>query len=496
MTATQESLDPTACYQAVLSHDARFDGHFFTAVRTTGIYCRPVCKVRAPLAKNCLFFASAARAEAAGFRPCLRCRPELAPAALPHWSTQDASRILAMQAMQLLDSTEALADAPLRIADLATRLGVSERHMRRILAQHLGVTPSQYRQTRRLLLAKQLLCDTALPIARVALLSGFASQRRFNTAFVDHYRLTPSACRREGQAASDLRLKLAYRPPYDDAAMMNFLAQRAVPGLELCIPGEHGAGEFQRILRLVAGKQSHVGWVRLRFEPAAHRVQVQLAESLLPVLPAVLQQLRWALDLDADPLAIEAALAKDFAHCAGWRVPGAWDGFELAVRAVLGQQVTVAAARTLTTRLVQALGEPLATLWPQLTHAFPTPAALLQTSPDALGQLGIVRQRQKAIQALAQAVLHGSLDLKPGPQVQATVQALMALPGIGEWTAQYIAMRALRWPDAFPAGDIVVQQRLGVRDGPHPARAATVLATAWQPWRSYAVIRLWHGGSP
>jgi len=496
MTTPQTQLDPAACYQAVLSRDARFDGHFFTAVKTTGIYCRPVCKVRAPLAKNCLFFASAARAEGAGFRPCLRCRPELAPAALPHWSTQDASQILAMQAMQLLDGAEALADAPLRVADLATRLGVSERHLRRILVQHLGVTPSQYRQTRRLLLAKQLLCDTALPIARIAQLSGFASQRRFNTAFAAHYRLTPSSCRREGQAASDVSLKLAYRPPYDDAALLKFFGQRAVPGLELCTSTADGTDEFVRIVRMSAGARSHLGWVRMKFEPAAHRVHVQLADSLLPVLPAVLQQVRWALDLDADPLAIEAALASDFAHCAGWRVPGTWDGFELAVRAVLGQQVTVAAARTLTRRLVQTLGEPLTTPWPQLTHAFPTPARLLQAAPDDLGQMGIVRQRQKAIQALAHAVLHGGLDLQPGPQVQATVQALMALPGIGEWTAQYIAMRALRWPDAFPAGDIVLQQRLGVRDGPQPARAATALATAWQPWRSYAVIRLWHGGSP
>lgn len=499
MTATQNSLDPAACYQAVLARDARFDGHFFTAVKTTGIYCRPVCKVRAPLAKNCLFFASAARAEGAGFRPCLRCRPELAPAApttMAHWSTQDASQILALQAMQLLDGSEALADAPLSIADLAERLGVSERHMRRILARYLGVTPSQYRQTRRLLLAKQLLCDTALPIADIALLSGFASQRRFNTAFAGHYRLTPSACRREGRASSDVRLKLAYRPPYEAAAMMKFLAQRAVPGLEFCTSPDEGMGEFVRILRLVASEQSHLGWVHLRFEPEAHRVQLQISDSLLPALPAVLQQVRWALDLDADPLAIEAALARDFAHCAGWRVPGTWDGFELAVRAVLGQQVTVAAARTLTRRLVQALGEPLATPWPQLTHAFPTPARLLHVAPDELGQLGIVQQRQKAIRALAEAVLHGGLELKPGPGVQATLQALLALPGIGEWTAQYIAMRALRWPDAFPAGDIVVQQRLGVRDGPQPARAATALATAWEPWRSYAVIRLWHGGSP
>lgn len=496
MKTLQDTLDPATCYQAALSRDARFDGHFFTAVTTTGIYCRPVCKVRAPLAKNCLFFASAARAEAAGFRPCLRCRPELAPAALPHWSTQDASQLLALQAMQLIDSADALADTPPRIADLAARLGVSERHMRRVLAQHLGVTPSQYRQTRRLLMAKQLLCDTSLPISRIALLSGFASQRRFNTAFAGHYRLTPSACRRDGRAASDMRLHLAYRPPYDAAAMMEFLAQRAVPGLELCPPADRGAGEFLRILRLGAGKQSHLGWLRLQFEAEAHRVRVQIADSLLPALPAVLQQVRWALDLDADPLAIEAALATDFAHCAGWRVPGAWDGFELAVRAVLGQQVSIAAARTLTARLVRALGEPLATPWPQLSHAFPTPAALLRATPDQLGQLGIVRQRQKALQALAGAVLNGGLQLRPGPGVQATVQALMALPGIGEWTSQYIAMRALRWPDAFPSGDIVLQQRLGVRDAPQAARAATALAAAWQPWRSYAVIRLWHGGTP
>ena len=496
MPSAQAPLNPAACYQALLSRDARFDGHFFAAVKTTGIYCRPVCKVRTPLAKNCLFFASAARAEGAGFRPCLRCRPELAPVARPHWSTQDASQILAMQAMQMLDSAEALAGAPLRVADLATRLGVSERHLRRILSQHLGVTPSQYRQTRRLLLAKQLLCDTALPIDRIAQLSGFASQRRFNAAFADHYHLTPSACRREGQAACDVRLKLAYRPPYDDAALLKFLRQRAVPGLELCTSTGGGTSEFVRIVRMSVGARSHLGWVRVQFEAATHRVHVQIADSLLPVLPAVLQQVRWALDLDADPLAIEAALGRDFAHCAGWRVPGTWDGFELAVRAVLGQQVTVAAARTLTQRLVHTLGEPLTTPWPQLTHAFPTPAMLLQASPDDLGKIGIVRQRQKAIQALAHAVLHGGLDLRPGPQVQATVQALMALPGIGEWTAQYIAMRALGWPDAFLAGDIVVQQRLGVRDGPQPARAATALATAWQPWRSYAVIRLWHGGSP
>jgi AraC family transcriptional regulator of adaptative response / DNA-3-methyladenine glycosylase II len=492
----QIPLDPVACYQAMLSRDTRFDGHFYTAVKTTGIYCRPVCKVRAPLAKNCLFFASTARAEAAGFRPCLRCRPELAPAAALPWSTQDASQILAAQAVQLLDSADALAEAPLRLSNLALRLGVSERHLRRILVQHLGVTPSQYRQTRRLLIAKQLLCDTRLPIAQIAQLSGFSSQRRFNTAFASHYHLTPSACRRQGQATNETRLKLAYRPPYDEHAMLNFLHQRSVPGLELCTSIAPDSGEYMRIVRMAAGSHSHLGWVRLRFEPSAHQVHLQLSDSLLPALPAVLQQTRRALDLDADPLAIESVLSHDFAHCAGWRVPGTWNGFELAVRAVLGQQVTVAAARTLTQRLVHALGEPLTTPWPELSHAFPTPVSLLRASPETLGQLGIVRQRQQAIRALAHAVMHEGLDLESGLQIQATIHALLKLPGIGEWTAQYIAMRALRWPDAFPAGDIVVQQRLGVREGPQPARAAIAKATAWQPWRSYAVIRLWHGGAP
>ena len=278
--------------------------------------------------------------------------------------------------------------------------------------------------------------------------------------------------------------------------MLKFMHLRAVPGLELCTSTTPASGVYVRIVRIVEGSRSHLGWVRMQFEPDAHVLHVRLSDGLLAVLPAVLQRVRRVLDLDADPLAIESVLGQDFAHCAGWRVPGAWNGFELAVRAVLGQQVTVAAARTLTQRLVHAFGHPLETPWPALTHAFPTPERLLHTSSDELGQLGIVRQRQQAIRSLAQAVMHDGLDLESGLKVASTIKSLLALPGIGDWTAQYIAMRALRWPDAFPAGDIVVQQRLGVRGGPQPARAALAKAAAWQPWRSYAVIRLWHGGSP
>lgn len=283
---------------------------------------------------------------------------------------------------------------------------------------------------------------------------------------------------------------LSYLPPYDHAALLRFLAQRAVPGLELC--PDQGC-DFARIVRFSADQQQYLGWVTFRFDPSQHQVHVGHSDGLLPVLPQLMQQVRWALDLDADPAAIEPVLAKDFSHCAGWRVPGTWDGFELAVRAVLGQQITVAAAKTLTQRLVHTLGEPLATPWPQLTHAFPTPAVLMDVPDETLGQLGIVRQRQKAIKALAHAVFEGRLNLSPGCDLQATLAGLMALHGIGEWTAQYIAMRALRWPDAFPSGDVVLQQRLGVRGGPQPARAALALAQVWQPWRSYAVIRLWHG---
>jgi AraC family transcriptional regulator of adaptative response / DNA-3-methyladenine glycosylase II len=272
--------------------------------------------------------------------------------------------------------------------------------------------------------------------------------------------------------------------------MMHFWRQRAVPGLEWCEANTPGGESFARVVTLeVPGGICH-GWVRLQFDPTVHQVVVDISDDFWPHLSLCLMRLRWALDLDADPLSMEATLKTDFPNGGGIRVPGAWNGFELAVRAVLGQQVSVAAARTYAHRLVHTLGTPVTTPWAELTHAFPTPTQMLAASPDQLGALGIVKQRQKALHALAQAVLAG-MDLNPGADVAERVQALMALPGIGAWTAQYIAMRAMRWPDAFPAGDLVVQQRLGLRDAPNPARAASEWAQRWQPWRSYAVLRLW-----
>ncbi|WP_297729597.1 Ada metal-binding domain-containing protein [Limnohabitans sp. Rim8] len=496
MTSPPNSLDDKGYYQALLARDARFDGHFFIAVKTTGIYCRPVCKVRAPLAKNCLFFNSAALAESQGFRPCLRCRPELAPQVLPHWSAQDASQILALQASQLIERAVRLLKQPLSVAAFAQQLGVSERHLNRIFNQHLGVSPSQYLLTQRLLMAKQLLSDTTLPIHQISKLSGFSSQRRLNAVFIHQYNLTPSACRKGELTTHQLsNITLTYRPPYHVQSVLNFFSLRAINGLERVNKNTEGTASLARIFQIRVDGNSFVGWIELVFDEQANRVKVRLSDSLMPVLPAVLQQIRWALDLDADCQAIDTLLQSDFPNCLGWRVPGAWDGFETAVRAILGQQVTVAAAKTLTHRLVKSFGAPVATPWPELTLAFPSPETLFNASPDELGKLGIVKQRQKAIQALANALLHESLDLSPGPHLSKTLKALMQLPGIGDWTAQYIAMRCLRWPDAFPSGDVVIQNRLGVRGLKRPALQATEIAQKWQPWRSYAVIRLWHGDS-
>jgi AraC family transcriptional regulator of adaptative response / DNA-3-methyladenine glycosylase II len=497
MTAP-EPLHPDACYLALQAHDARFDGRFFTGVTSTGIYCRPVCRVRTPRRENCRFFGHAAQAEQAGFRPCLRCRPELAPRSLA-WSAQDASAILAREAARLIDEPEAWpADGPL-LPWLSARLGVSDRHLRRVFQDQLGVSPLQYLQTRRLLTAKQLLADTRLPITEVAQLSGFASLRRFNAAFAAHYALNPSALRREGvegatdRTTSAAAVRLGLRPPFDHRALIGFFAQRQLTDVESV---DATAATLARTLAIETAGRRYTGWLRVCLEPDRSQVRLEVGEGLLAVLPTVIARVRAALDLDADPQAIAAVLGRAFPGQDGLRVPGSFCGFELAVRAVLGQQVTVAAARTLAQRLVERFGEPLATPVAGLTRLFPSPAALADTPASGLGELGIVRQRQAAIQALARAVASGELALNGGADAPTTLVQLRALPGIGEWTAQYVAMRALRWPDAFPAGDVALHQALGLRHAPQPARAAADLAQAWRPWRSYAVVRAWARTAP
>ena len=502
-TPVAQADQADACYLALKARDARFDGSFFTGVTSTGIYCRPVCSVRTPKRENCRFFNHAAQAEHAGFRPCLRCRPELAPGSRS-WSIQDASAILAHQAARLLDEPDSFGVEGPSVNALAHKLGVSDRHVRRIFEAQFGVSPMQYLQTRRLLTAKQLLADTNLPITQVALISGYASVRRFNAAFGEHYGLNPTQLRRAGApsvADSDAAklvatplqrattVRLGYRPPYDVQAMLAFFATRQIHGIEFVAAEEKK--QLGRTLRIESGGHTHTGWMLATFDETRCQLVLQVSESLREVLPLVIRRARAMLDLDADPMAINTVLHEPFPSGDGLRVPGTMDGYELAVRAVLGQQITVAAARTLAQRLMDRFGEAIDTPFPQLTRLFPAPAVLAQAEGDALGQLGIVRQRQAAIVGIARAVADGQLALHGGSDVPATVMALKGLPGIGDWTAQYIAMRALRWPDAFPAGDVALHKALNVQHLKQPAREAEAASQAWKPWRSYAVLRAW-----
>ena len=479
-------LDDDAAYRALQTHDARFDGRIFVGVTSTGIYCRPVCRVRLPRRENCRFYANAASAEQGGFRPCLRCRPELAPGL----ALVDSPQVLAQHAARMLDQAvrEGHATALPAIAD---RLGVTDRHLRRIFLAAHGVKPIDYLSTQRLLLAKQLLTDTDLAVADVALAAGFGSQRRFNAAFAQRYRLNPRALRRvapRGAAAPrdalvGPTLRLAYRPPYDIAAVIGFFANRCVEGVE-AVDGP--SRTLRRTLAITHQGRALRGWLAMRWLPERHEVEVVLSPSLAPALGSIVQRLRHGLDLDADPSAIDGALAA-LPGAAGTRVPSGLDGFEIAVRVILGQQVTVAAARTLTRRLVEALGEPISTPFPDLTRLFPTAQDIALATPDAIGRLGIVRQRVAALQALAVAVQSGHIQMHRGAPLAATLDALRALPGVGEWTVQLIAMRALAWPDAFPASDIGVMNALGTRD----LAEVSARAEAWRPWRAYAVMRLW-----
>ncbi len=473
--------DDAAAYAALLARDVRFDGRLFVGVTSTGVYCRPVCRVRTPRRENCRFFATRAQAEAAAFRPCLKCRPEIAPGL----SQMDSSRSLAGAAAALIDAAVQAGSVPSMPA-LAARLGVTDRHLRRIFQATHGVGPHDYLATQRLLLAKQLLTDTALPVAQVALASGFASLRRFNAAFAERYRLNPGQLRQRQAGAAPAGLRLAWRPPYDVEGMLGHFERRVVQGIESV---DAASLTLQRTLAWPHQGQCLAGWISLRFDPARQEVRLQASDTLAPAWGAVLQRVRHALDLDADPAPIDAALASlPLPPRPGLRLPGCFDGFEAAVRVVLGQQVTVKGARTLLQRLVDRFGAPIDTPHPGLLRLFPTPQAIATADPAAIGTLGIVRQRVGALQALAAEVVAGRIVLAPGAPLQPTLQALQALPGIGDWTAQVIAMRVLAWPDAWPASDIGLMNALGSRDPKHITR----LAQAWRPWRAYAVMRLWH----
>ncbi|WP_394243132.1 AlkA N-terminal domain-containing protein [Halopseudomonas laoshanensis] len=470
------------CYQAVVARDERYDGRFFTCVTSTGIYCRPVCPARAPRFANCRFVATAAAAQEAGFRPCLRCRPESSPSSAA-WAGTSAvvSRALALIEAGALDSGS--------LESLAERVGLGTRQLRRLFIKHLGAAPSTVAQTRRLLLAKQLLHQTRLPMSDVALASGFASIRRFNEAFSQLYGRSPSSLRRESTNApehSDIVLLLPYRPPYDWDAMLDFLQRRAIPGMEQVV-----AGVYQRTIRI----GTDVGAVSVEHVPARNALRVRIGFSRLQSLPLIIDRLRRMFDLKADPEVIQRALSRDpalalmLAARPGLRVAGAWDPFEVAVRAILGQQVTVAAGVTLVSRLVAQLGEPMeAPTTSGLTRYFPAPDAF---DPQQIVALGMPRARATAVANLAQACLAEPGLLERQRDLPHTLERLCALPGIGDWTANYIAMRAMQESDAFLASDVALQRAMAGDDGRPDAKQLLALAEQWRPWRAYAVMHLW-----
>ncbi|MBK8321767.1 MAG: DNA-3-methyladenine glycosylase 2 [Betaproteobacteria bacterium] len=470
-------LDPDQCFRALKSHDARFDGRFFVGVGTTRVYCRPVCTARTPLRKNCSFFPSAAAAENEGFRPCLRCRPELAPG----YATVDANRRLARAAANRIEDGR-LEDASLE--DLAAKLGVTDRHLRRVFKEEFGVSPVEYAQTQRLLLAKRLLTDTHLPVLEVAMASGFASLRRFNDLFKSRYRMTPMELRAKAPSSRDadrLVFDLAYRPPYDWASMLAFLEGRAVKGVETV-----DAKRYRRTVRLEGTKSVH-GWIEVAPSPRKSALRVTASSSLAGALPLLLARVKSLFDLACRPDEIAAALGPLAKLHPGLRLPGAMDGFEIAVRAILGQQVTVKAATTIAGRFAAAFGEAIETPHDGLERLFPTPRDIAATSTNDIAAQGIIASRARAIHALAHAMVEGRLVLEPDANVDATIEALQAIAGIGPWTAHYIAMRALAWPDAFPHPDVAVLKAMKESNG----RRALAQAEAWRPFRAYAVLHLW-----
>lgn len=477
-------LNHDACYSAIQVRDARYDGRFFTAVKTTGIYCRPVCPARTPLSKNVTFYSTAAAAQEAGYHPCLRCRPETAPELGPgHELPDSVARALQMIELGALD--EDGVDA------LAQRLGVGERQLRRQFRQHLGASPVTVAQTRRVLLAKQLIHETRLPMAEIAFAAGFGSIRRFNEIFLNLFGRAPGALRRSDKPdvpagpQGEIKLLLRYRPPYDWNGMLAFLRLRAIPGIE------HVTDDSYARTICLDGVQ---GTVTVR--PATgDALEATVRFPRLQALPSIIARLRRVFDLASDPAAIAAQFAGDPVMTAlmqarpGLRVPGAWDGFELAMRAVLGQQITVVAAIRLAGKLVAAQGAPMAQPDGALTHVFPLPEAVAAAD---LASLGMPRSRAATLSAVAAAAVADRRLFDAAGGLEDAVRRLRTIRGVGEWTAQYIALRQLREPDAFPHADIGLiraLERLESRE--YTPAQLLARSESWRPWRAYAAQHLW-----
>jgi AraC family transcriptional regulator, regulatory protein of adaptative response / DNA-3-methyladenine glycosylase II len=479
--------DRTTLYKALTARDPRFDGIFFVGVNSTGIYCRPICPAKTPKEVNCLFFNNPQEAEQAGFRPCLRCRPELAPGNAP---VDDSQRIAHLVVQRI---EEGVIDDKDGLEAIADQFELSSRQIRRITKKELGVPPIQLILTRRLLLAKQLLTETNLPVTEIAFASGFSSLRRFNDAFTNRYGMSPTRIRKTAveevgtvNGAETSTLQLSYRPPYDWLGVLAFLKARELKGVEWVT---------DRFYARTAHLGNCKGWIRITHAKKKNALMLEFNHRLTPVLPPLLSRIRDLFDLNARPDIINEHLGRDIVlgplvkRNPGMRVPGAFNGFEMGLRAILGQQVTVKSATMNAGRLAIAFGERVVMPYPELNRLTPSPTHIAQTTVDDIAKLGIVSAQCRSIIALAQAEVSGHLSLENGVHRSpvATIARLAELPGIGQWTAQYIAMRALRWPDAFPKGDVAVLKNLGGVT----VKEADEMSQAWRPWRSYAVLHLW-----
>jgi len=465
-------LDQKVCDRARRSRDARFDGKFFIAVTSTRIYCRPICPARSPKDENVRYYATAAAAQAAGFRPCLRCRPEASPGT-PAWSGTSSvvSRALRLIGDGALDREG--------VEELADRLGVTARHLRRLFVQHLGATPIEVALTRRVHFAKKLIDETRLPIAQIAFASGFGSLRRFNGEIRRTFSRTPTELRKLSRKRSDssdgYRFRLSYRPPYDWAQVIGFLGARATPGVEVI-----EADRYQRTISI--GGTSGTIAIGPADEGSALILDVRFGDPR--ALLTIVERVRRMFDLGADPamiagqLSCDALLRRAVAAHPGIRTPGAWDAFEITVRAILGQQISVKAATTMAGRIAERWGSQLDAS--PLNRLFPTPD---QLADAPLEEVGIISSRAQTLRLLARAVRDDGV----GFDGIATLDRLRAIPGIGDWTAQYVAMRALNEPDAFPSGDLVLRRMAGDCS----ARDLERRSEAWRPWRAYAVMLLW-----
>jgi AraC family transcriptional regulator, regulatory protein of adaptative response / DNA-3-methyladenine glycosylase II len=484
-----ELPEPEICYRALQSRDPRFDGLLFVGVTSTGVYCRPVCPARTAHLENCRFFASAAAAQEAGFRPCLRCRPETAPdTASWRGTSSTVSRGLALINDGALDGPDASVEA------LAERLGMGERHLRRLFVEHLGASPVAVAQTRRVLFAKQLIHETSLPMTEVALAAGFGSLRRFNETFRNLFHRPPTALRRKSSSTSPnplagVTLRLRYRPPYDWDCMLGHLRTRAIPGLEL-VEG----GKYSRTVEIGGS----TGSVEVAHLPQRNSLSVTIRFPDVRALPAIVSRVRRLFDLGADIETIDQHLSRDpllaalVAQRPGLRAPGGWDGFELAVRAILGQQVSVAAARSLAGQLVARHGKAVSRDYvsdPRLTHVFPEAKRLAKAK---VIDVGMPASRRSSLQALASAAAADANLFRPLGSTEEAMASLRRIPGVGEWTAQYIALRALREMDAFPAADMGLLRGASLVDGA-ACTASSLLrrSESWRPWRAYAAQHLW-----